>query len=512
MKEVRVRFAPSPTGVLHIGGVRTALYNYLFARQNNGKFILRIEDTDQSRFVEGAEQYIMDALKWCGLTWDEGTDVGGDYGPYKQSDRKTLYKQYADQMLEQGTAYYAFDTAEELDAMRDRLQAAKANSLNYNSISRNSMKNSLTLSADEVQDRLISGEPYVIRFKMPAKEDVRFKDLVRGWISVHSSSLDDKVLMKSDGMPTYHLANVVDDYLMKISHVIRGEEWLPSAPLHVMLYKALGWEDAMPEFAHLPLLLKPEGSGKLSKRDAAKHGFPIFPLRWQGEGEDAAYKGFKEEGFLSAGFVNFLAFLGWNPGTESELFSLEELVKEFSIERVNKSGAKFDYKKALWYNQYYLKNADDKCLAEFIVDEAAGNGVHCTIDGAVEIAGLMKERVELAPELYTKAQYLFHKPTLFDDKIVRKKWKEPALLVFKDLAQELSSLDSITSGDFQAVFTKSLERNATHAGAVMQILRVAITGEGGGPDLMKIVALLGTQEVKSRIENAIDAFNQIAND
>lgn len=508
-KEVRVRFAPSPTGVLHIGGVRTAMYNYLFAKQNGGKFILRIEDTDQTRFVEGAEQYIQDALKWCGMTWDEGTDVGGTYGPYKQSERKDLYKQYAMQMIEEGNAYYAFDTAEELEAMRERLKEAKANSLNYNSISRNTMKNSLTLSADEVKEKLESGEPYVIRFKMPAKEDVRFKDMVRGWINVHTSTLDDKVLMKSDGMPTYHLANVVDDYLMKITHVIRGEEWLPSAPLHIMLYRALGWESDMPEFAHLPLLLKPDGNGKLSKRDAAKHGFPIFPLKWQGEGEDSEFKGFKEEGFLSQGFVNFLAFLGWNPGTENELFTLEELIKEFSVERINKSGAKFDYQKAVWFNQQYLKDTSDEELAGFFLAAAKEQNVDCSTEKAQIICSLMKERVETLPQLLSKALYFFEAPTAYVEKVVRKKWKEPAHKSFADLSNELGSLETITAEDFQSLFNSVLERNETHVGAVMQIFRIAVTGEAGGPDLMKIVEVLGTQEVKKRIDDATNGFHLI---
>ncbi|WP_109833270.1 glutamate--tRNA ligase [Reichenbachiella versicolor] len=512
MKEVRVRFAPSPTGVLHIGGVRTALYNYLYARQNAGKFILRIEDTDQTRFVEGAEEYIMDSLKWCGVTWDEGVDVGGEYGPYRQSDRKDIYKQYAMQMVEEGTAYYAFDTAEELDAMRERLKEAKANSLNYNSISRNTMKNSLTLSEEEVKQRIDSGESYVIRFKMPAKEDVRFKDMVRDWINVHTSTLDDKVLMKSDGMPTYHLANVVDDHLMKITHVIRGEEWLPSAPLHIMLYRALGWEDSMPEFAHLPLLLKPDGNGKLSKRDAAKHGFPIFPLKWQGQGEDAEFKGFKEEGFMSASFVNFLAFLGWNPGTENELFTLQDLVKEFSVERINKSGAKFDYQKAIWFNQQYLKEAPSEELVSALIKEATAQGVECDEAKAEIICELMKERIEVLPQLLNNAKYFFEAPAQYVEKVVRKKWKEPAKSTFSDLVSELATMESIKAEGFQTLFNEVLERNETHAGAVMQVFRVAVTGEAGGPDLMKIVEVLGTKEVKQRIENAVVAFNQIAND
>lgn len=506
-KEVRVRFAPSPTGVLHIGGVRTALYNYLFAKKNGGKFILRIEDTDQSRFVSGAEEYIKNSLKWCGITWEEGPDMGGQYAPYRQSERKDIYKKYAMQMIDEGTAYYAFDTSEELDAMREKLKAAKANSLNYNSISRNTMKNSLTLTEDEVKEKLSSGEAYVIRMKVPAKEDIRLKDMVRGWVNVHSSAIDDKVLMKSDGMPTYHLANVVDDYLMKITHVIRGEEWLPSAPLHVLLYKYLGWEDSMPTFAHLPLLLKPDGNGKLSKRDAAKHGFPIFPLAWQGEGEDAELKGFKEEGYLPEAFVNFLALLGWNPGTENEIFSLDELVEAFTTEGINKSGAKFDIQKAIWFNQQYLRETSIEILGKEVEKLASEDSFDCDATKANTIAELMRERVDLLPDLVNKAQYFFEAPQEYVEKVVRKKWNDTARAVFADLSDSLNELVNASSEDFQTAFNASLEKNETHMGVAMQILRVAITGQAGGPDLMKIMEILGTHEVIKRIKSAITAFD-----
>lgn len=508
--EVRVRFAPSPTGVLHIGGVRTALYNYLFAKKHGGKFILRIEDTDQTRFVEGAEQYIKDALAWCGIQIDEGTDQGGEYAPYKQSERKDLYKKYAQQMIDEGTAYYAFDTAEELDEMRETLKAAKANSLNYNSITRNTMKNSLTLSAEEVQERLDSGAPYVIRIKVPAKEDIRLNDMIRGWVNVHTSTMDDKVLMKSDGMPTYHLANVVDDYLMKITHVIRGEEWLPSAPLHVLLYRYLGWEASMPQFAHLPLLLKPDGNGKLSKRDAAKHGFPIFPMEWKVTEEDAALKGFKEEGYLSEAFVNFLALLGWNPGTENEIFSLEELIEAFTIERVSKAGAKFDIDKAIWFNQQYLRKMSPSALASLLIEQTKAAGIACDNNKAIAIAELLQERIDFTPELLSKGKYFFESPTEYVDKVVRKKWNETAEAVFNTFSTEIVD-QSLQADDFQEKLEQAVEAHDTKVGMVMQILRVAITGEAGGPDLMKIMEVLGTNEVANRIKKATNAFEQAAN-
>src|SRR5688500_14085852 len=368
MREVRVRFAPSPTGALHIGGVRTALYNFLLARQNKGTMILRIEDTDQNRYVPGAEEYILQSLAWVGITIDEGVGVGGPYAPYRQSERKPMYKQYAQQLIDNGYAYYAFDTEQDLETMRERLKTAGVASPQYNSITRMQMRNSLTLLEDEVKALLDAQTPYVVRLKVPRKEEVRLNDMIRGWVMVHSSQIDDKVLMKSDGMPTYHLANVVDDYLMKISHVIRGEEWLPSAPLHVLLYKFLGWEKQMPEFAHLPLLLKPDGNGKLSKRDADRLGSPIFRLTWQDPETKEVATGYKEAVYLPEAFINFLAFLGWNPGTTQEIFSIEELVQEFSLERINKAGARFDILKAQWYNQHYLRQKPFEELADFLLE------------------------------------------------------------------------------------------------------------------------------------------------
>src|SRR5687767_1579447 len=376
MREVRVRFAPSPTGALHIGGVRTALYNFLLARQNKGTMILRIEDTDQNRYVPGAEEYILQSLAWVGITIDEGVGVGGPYAPYRQSERKPMYMQYAQQLIDDGFAYYAFDTEQELDAMRERLKTAGVASPQYNSITRMQMRNSLTLLEDEVKALLDANTPYVVRLKVPRKEEVRLNDIIRGWVMVHSSQIDDKVLMKSDGMPTYHLANVVDDYLMKISHVIRGEEWLPSAPLHVLLYRFLGWEKEMPLFAHLPLILKPDGNGKLSKRDAARFGFPIFPLNWETNGETST--GYREEGYLPEAMINFLGVLGWTPGTEKEMFSMQELIRDFSLGRINKAGARFDIQKAQWFNQQYLRSKSDTELAGFLTDSLADEKVACT--------------------------------------------------------------------------------------------------------------------------------------
>jgi glutamyl-tRNA synthetase len=394
-KEVRVRFAPSPTGPLHIGGVRTALYNFLFAKKNHGKMILRIEDTDQSRFVPGAEEYIKEALDWCNIEIDEGPDQGGPYGPYRQSERRSIYKTYAQQLLDEGHAYYAFDTSEELDEMRERLKAARVASPQYNSITRMQMKNSLTLPEDEVQEKLKKGEPYVIRLKVPRKEEIRLNDQVRGWVMVHSTAIDDKVLMKSDGMPTYHLANVVDDHLMKVTHVIRGEEWLPSAPLHVLLYRYLGWEDTMPVFAHLPLLLKPDGNGKLSKRDGDKMGFPVFPLEWNDPENAQKSMGFREEGYLPEALVNFLSLLGWNPGTNQELFSPEELIEAFSLERIGKAGTKFDIDKAKWFNQEYLKHYPKEELGEYIRQSAEAESITVDSKLAATVAEEMKQRERL---------------------------------------------------------------------------------------------------------------------
>ncbi|QSE98603.1 glutamate--tRNA ligase [Fulvivirga lutea] len=506
-KEVRVRFAPSPTGALHVGGVRTALYNYLFAKKNKGKFILRIEDTDQTRFVEGAEEYIFESLKWAGINPDEGPNAGGSYGPYRQSERKSIYKEYAQQLLDNGHAYYAFDTSEELDAMRERLKAAKVESLTYNSVTRMQMKNSLTLSEDEVKEKLSAGEPYVIRLKVPRKEEVRLNDMVRGWVMVHSSAIDDKVLMKSDGMPTYHLANVVDDHLMKISNVIRGEEWLPSAPLHVLLYKYLGWEDTMPEFAHLPLLLKPDGNGKLSKRDGDKLGFPVFPITGQfpdKDGKPEKYSGFREAGYLPDAFINFLAFLGWNPGTEQEIFSLSELVESFTIERIGKSGAKFDIEKAKWYNQQYLKAKPTNELVNYISEKVEPDHIQYSNSSLEKICNALKERVEFPQDLWNEAQIFFVKPESYDEKVISKKWNETVVEVLNEYKDKLVEKTDLDSESAKLLLNEVLERQGVKMGMVMQSLRVALTGQGSGPDLMQVIEILGAKESAERIATAIN--------
>ncbi len=506
MKEVRVRFAPSPTGALHIGGVRTALYNYLFAKKHNGKFILRIEDTDQTRFVAGAEQYILDALSWLGITPDESTLTPGEFGPYKQSERKEHYKKYVDQLLEERKAYYAFDTPEELDAMRQRLQDAGASATTYNAISRMTMQNSLTLSEEEVAKKIAAGDQYVIRLKVPQKEDVRLNDLVRSWVVVHSSAIDDKILMKSDGMPTYHLANVVDDHLMKITHVIRGEEWLPSAPLHVLLYRYLGWEDTMPQFAHLPLLLKPDGNGKLSKRAADQMGFPIFPLNWTDPTSGEVSIGFKEQGYRKEALINFLALLGWNGGTEQEIYSLEQLADAFSIDRIVKSGAKFDIEKAKWFNQQYLRKESHKILAQELMLLLQEKGINCDIAEATSYIDLMIERVTFLADIYPSAPYLFHAPEKYDEKVASKKWSAECEEAFEAFSAILPTITPFHAEHIHDAFVNLLESKAIKMGKVMQPLRLALTGEGSGPDLMKMMELFGAEETKSRIENAVTAL------
>ena len=499
-RKVRVRFAPSPTGPLHIGGVRTALYNYLFAKKHNGDFLLRVEDTDQTRYVKGAEDYILEALKWCGITPTEGVGVGGDLGPYRQSERKAegTYKKYVDQLLESGNAYYAFDTPEELDAMRERLKTEGGHSQQYDSSSRGSMNNSLTLSADDVQQRISAGDKYVVRAKIPQDEEVKFKDLIRGWVVVNSSNLDDKVLFKSDGMPTYHMANVVDDYLMKITHVIRGEEWLPSGPLHVLLYRFLGWENEMPEFAHLPLILKPNGNGKLSKRDGDAGGFPVFPIEWiSPEGETAT--GYRESGYFPEAHINMLAFLGWNPGTEEELFSLEELVQEFSLERVGKSGAKFDPDKTKWFNEQYLRAKTNEELAD-LIKPTAGNANDELLAG---ICGLMKERVSFANEILEKGKYLFEAPTEYDAKMVKKKWKDDSPQIVAELVEVFSNTE-FKNEALETAFKTYVEEKELGFGKPMIAIRLAITGEGGGPSLFEIMELIGKEESIKRLNSGIE--------
>lgn len=509
MNPVRVRFAPSPTGPLHIGGVRTALYNYLLARKTGGTMILRIEDTDQTRFVPGAEEYIKEALEWVGIELDESPWHGGPHVPYKQSERKPMYMQYAMQLVESGNAYYAFDTSEELDEMRKRLEAARVPDPKYNSITRMQMKNSLTMPEDEVKEWLASGKPYVIRFKIPRKEEVRFQDMIRGWVMVHSSTLDDKVLMKSDGMPTYHLANVVDDYLMKITHVIRGEEWLPSAPLHVLLYKAFGWESVMPEFAHLPLLLKPDGNGKLSKRDGDMGGYPVFPLEWKDEASGSTWMGFRESGFLPDATMNFLAFLGWNPGTHEELFNKQELIEAFTIERIGKSGSKFDINKAKWFNQEYLKRKEDSFLGEYLGKELEKDGIKAQAEKLNKIAGLMKDRIMFLKDLKPETTFFFITPTSYDEQVAASKWNAEAVEAAKAWGEGLKTLTDFNAESVKHLLHELLEAKGIKLGKVMQALRLAITGRGQGPDLMHIIEIIGKEEAVKRLENAVNNLKAV---
>lgn len=496
---VRVRFAPSPTGPLHIGGVRTALYNYLFARKMGGTFILRIEDTDQARFVPGAEQYILDSLAWLGISPDEGIGAAGPHAPYRQSERKALYKTYADQLIQEGKAYYAFDTSEELDAMRAMFES-KGSAFQYNALTRVKLRNSLALPAAEVQALLDQNTPYAIRLKVPAKGEIRFQDSVRDWVHVHTSSIDDKVLMKSDGMPTYHLANVVDDHIMEITHVIRGEEWLPSAPLHILLYQAFGW--TAPQFAHLPLLLKPEGNGKLSKRDADLGGFPVFPMEWTDPQTGIVSKGFKQEGYLPDATLNFLAFLGWNPGTEQELFSLTELVEAFSLERINKAGAKFDVNKAKWFNEQYLKQQAPGALAKQYLS-------HLPAEKALAFVTLFLDRITFPQELNSLVTAFIDKPTVYDEAVIQSKWNaetEKGLTILKEALPKVSiwEADSIK----QAIF-EGLEAGGIKMGKVMQLLRVALSGNGAGPDLMISMELWGKDQVLERLTTALKTFPPI---
>jgi glutamyl-tRNA synthetase len=506
MREVRVRFAPSPTGALHIGGVRTALYNYLLARQNNGTMILRIEDTDQTRFVPGAEEYIQKALEWVGIKFDEGVGVGGPHAPYRQSERKAIYRQYAQQLIDKGHAYYAFDTKEEEDAMKERLKAEGAVLPQYNSITRTQMRNSLTLDKAEVDQLLASGASYVIRLKVPRKDEIRFNDLIRGWVNVHSSQIDDKVLLKSDGMPTYHLASVVDDYLMKISHVIRGEEWLPSAPLHVLLYRFFGWENEMPQLAHLPLLLKPDGNGKLSKRDADQNGFPIFPLNWKDEKTGDIAPGYKESGYLPEALINFLAFLGWNPGTTQEIFSMEELIKDFSLERINKAGARYDIQKAQWYNQHYLRSKPDDELVHYLLNSLSAVNISCAADKAVKIVQVMRDRVTFPQDFWENGKFFFVAPETYDQTVVSKKWNDEAAKVLGAFRDAIQGLDGVDATRAKQTLEETTAAMGIGTGKILQALRLALTGAGGGPDLMMIMEIIGQHEVVTRIDRALSTL------
>ena len=495
-KPVRVRFAPSPTGPLHIGGVRTALFNYLFAKKNNGTFYLRIEDTDQTRFVPGAEAYIFEALEWLGIAPDETIGKNEKFGPYKQSERKEMYKQYADQLIKSGWAYYAFDTPEALDALRKEKEANKETFI-YNHTIREQLDNSLTVSREKVEERIANGEHYVVRFKTPTNEILELKDIIRGDVKFDTNLLDDKVLFKSDGMPTYHLANIVDDHLMETSHVIRGEEWLPSMPLHVLLYRAFGWD--APEFAHLPLILKPVGNGKLSKRDGDKLGFPVFPLEWQTE--EATSMGYRENGFFPEAVVNFLALLGWNDGTEQELFSLEELVSKFDLNRVNKSGAKFDPEKNKWFNHQYLITKEDAELAKLFKVELDKKGISTALD-VTRVVSLVKERANFVTDLYDLADYFFVAPTSYDEKAA-KNWKEETPSIMQQVITELNKIEDFTSLNIETLLKEWMTTNEIGMGKVMQPLRLSLVGALKGPHLFDIIEMIGKEESVKRIEKAI---------
>lgn len=496
---VRVRFAPSPTGPLHIGGVRTALYNYLFAKKHGGTFVLRIEDTDQNRYVEGAENYIIESLNWCGIPFDEGPGKEGDFGPYKQSERKEIYKNYAQELIEKGQAYYAFDTAEALDAHR-KDHEAKGKTFIYNWHNRLKLQNSLALSEEEVQSKIKNGEPYVIRFKSPENEQLHLKDEIRGAIEIDSNILDDKVLYKSDGMPTYHLANIVDDHLMEITHVIRGEEWLPSLALHVLLYRAFGWE--APKFAHLPLILKPQGKGKLSKRDGDKLGFPVFPLEWKDPNSGEISKGYREDGYFPNAVTNMLAFLGWNPGTEQEFFKLDELVDAFELSKVHKSGAKFDPEKTKWFQQHYFQEADDTVLAEQFQVVLDKKGINKEKDYVKNVVGIIKERAVFIEDLWEQGHFFFVEPTSYDPKNTKKAWKHDTALTMNKVSRILENEEDFTAENLQNSVKAWITSQEIGFGKVMQPLRIALVGSLQGPDLYKIAEYIGKEETIARINKA----------
>jgi glutamate--tRNA ligase len=499
---VRVRFAPSPTGPLHIGGVRTALYNYLFARQNGGKFVFRIEDTDSNRFVPGAEEYITESFKWLGIKFDEGVGIGGEYGPYRQSERRHIYKEYVDQLLSEGKAYIAFDTPQELEAKRNEIE-----NFQYDAHTRMQMRNSLTMSKQETDALIEDGQQYVVRFKIGPGIDVHVNDIIRGDVCVKSNILDDKVLYKSaDELPTYHLANIVDDHLMKISHVIRGEEWLPSAPLHVLLYKAFGWEESMPQFAHLPLLLKPEGKGKLSKRDGDRLGFPVFPLEWHDPKTEEVSSGYRESGYFPEAVVNFLALLGWNPGTEQELFSLEELVKAFDIAKCSKSGAKFDYQKGMWFNHEYILRKTDDEIAHLFAPIVANNGVDVPMERVNMVVHLMKDRVSFVKELWDLCSFFFIAPTKYDEKTVKKRWKEYSAQQMTELSQILADITDFSVEGQEPIVMKWVESKEYKLGDIMNAFRLALVGEGKGPGMFDISAFLGKEETLRRLHKAIETL------
>lgn len=501
-RKVRVRFAPSPTGALHIGGVRTALYNYLFARQHGGDLVFRIEDTDSNRFVPGAEEYIIESFRWLGIKFDEGVSFGGEHGPYRQSERRSIYKKYVDQLLAADKAYIAFDTPEQLEAKRAEIQ-----NFQYDARTRGEMTNSLTLPKEEVERRIADGEQYVVRFKVEPGIDVHIDDMIRGHVVIKSDILDDKVLYKSaDELPTYHLANIVDDHLMEITHVIRGEEWLPSAPLHVLLYRAFGWEDTMPAFAHLPLLLKPEGKGKLSKRDGDRLGFPVFPLEWHDPKTGEVSSGYRESGYFPEAVVNFLALLGWNPGTEQELFTLDELVQAFDIHKCSKAGARFDYQKGIWFNHEYMLKKSNEEVANLFAPIVANNGVDETMERITQVVAMMKDRVNFVKELWPLCSFFFIAPTEYDEKTVKKRWKADSAKVMGELADVLEGIDDFSVEGQEPVVMKWVEENGYKLGDVMNAFRLTLVGIGKGPGMFDISAFLGKEETLKRLRKAIEVL------
>ena len=501
-RKVRVRFAPSPTGALHIGGVRTALYNYLFAKQHNGDMILRIEDTDSQRFVPGAEAHIIEALEWLGIKFDEGVGYGGNHAPYRQSERKDIYRKYVEQLLSDGKAYIAFDTPEELEAKRKEIP-----NFQYDASTRMQMRNSLTLPKEEIDRLIAEGKQYVVRFKVEPGEDVHVNDLIRGEVIINSSILDDKVLYKSaDNLPTYHLANIVDDHLMEISHVIRGEEWLPSAPLHVLLYRAFGWKDSMPEFAHLSLLLKPDGNGKLSKRDGDRLGFPVFPLEWHDPKTGEVSSGYREAGYLPEAVINFLALLGWNPGNDQEILSMDDLIKLFSLEKCSKNGAKFDFEKGKWFNHKYIQNKSNEELTELFLPILQEKGISADPTKTAKIIGLVKDRISFVKELWAQTSYFFIAPESYEEKSVKKRWKEDTPERMKELIEILENITDFASEDTEKIVLGWITENNYHMGNVMNAFRLAVVGECKGPHMFDITTILGKEETIKRIKKAIEVL------
>jgi glutamyl-tRNA synthetase len=505
-QQVRVRFAPSPTGPLHMGGVRTALFNYLFARRHKGVFILRIEDTDQGRYVPGAEEYIIESLKWCGIKIDEGVSADGPHQPYRQSERKDIYREYAEKLVQSGNAYYAFDTPEELEALRKEKEG-KGEVFQYDTQTRKPLNNSLAKTAEETKSLLESGVPHVVRFKMPENEELQFHDIIRGDVTVNTSTLDDKVLFKSEGMPTYHLANVVDDYLMQITHVIRGEEWLPSLPLHILLYRSFEWTDSMPKFAHLPLLLKPSGQGKLSKRDGDKLGFPVFPLQWKDPSTGEISSGYREAGYYPEAFVNILALLGWNPGTEQEVFSLQELIDAFSLERVGKSGSRFDPEKARWFNHHYLQQKSNAEIAKEFYPLLKEKGFDIPAENMEKIVSLVKDRVNFVNELWEQTFFFFSSPIKYDQDVIKKRWNADTPDLLKRFIVFFEKANEFSSEYLEEKAKAFIHEQQMNMGQIMNVLRLCLVGESKGPGLFQIAEIIGQEETIHRIRLALSSIH-----